>query len=319
MSTGYSNGGSFTNLLGCLRGDVLAAIAPVAGSGPLLDTTCQQTIAALVQHDERDKLIPFQVGATSFAHWAHNNRCQEAPAKVPRGCAEATGCEKPTSLLRHRLRTPQLARRYHRANRGLLPAAATLGSPRCAGRARSSTTRTRASGGADADRRRPASPVRPRASPPSAGSGTCRIGSRLRVKSQSWDDVRSAMPSWVSQPWPVRVSSGTRCPSSRRNARPAMFDLSIRLNISSRSKPPTPMPAAPSAVMVPLARAGDGFDRIAEVVDDAVLERDGPELGIDVGVALDATAVDRALDGEGVGGVVEDEGQLGRRSSRPRT
>ncbi|MEM7409608.1 MAG: hypothetical protein AAF430_05135 [Myxococcota bacterium] len=96
MSTGYSNGGSFTNLLGCLRGDVLAAIAPVAGSGPLLDTTCQQPLPALVQHDERDKLIPFQVGVTSFAHWAHNNACESPPKGLPRGCADAMGCKVQT-------------------------------------------------------------------------------------------------------------------------------------------------------------------------------------------------------------------------------
>ena len=56
FSTGLSAGAYFTNLLGCCRGDVLRAIAPVAG-GPPSAATCAGQVGAWVAHASNDALL----------------------------------------------------------------------------------------------------------------------------------------------------------------------------------------------------------------------------------------------------------------------
>ena len=93
---GYSNGGAFVNLLGCLRGGRLAGIAPVSSGGPPDGLACTGPLPVLIQHGRDDDVIPLRTGLESFAHWAGANACDAPPADLPRGCSEARGCAVPT-------------------------------------------------------------------------------------------------------------------------------------------------------------------------------------------------------------------------------
>jgi polyhydroxybutyrate depolymerase len=92
-SAGFSNGGFFTNLLGCARSGVLAAIAPVGGGGPD-GAACGAPLPALVTHGTRDEVVPFANGAGSYRHWADAAHCADAPAPATTapGCVDARGC-----------------------------------------------------------------------------------------------------------------------------------------------------------------------------------------------------------------------------------
>jgi polyhydroxybutyrate depolymerase len=99
-SAGMSNGAYFSNLLACQRGRALAAIAPVAGGGPV-PAQCAEPVAALVVHGRRDEIVPFRMGRDSLATWAALNRC-ELPHDLPSdGCVKLAGCSKPISFCAH--------------------------------------------------------------------------------------------------------------------------------------------------------------------------------------------------------------------------
>ncbi|HJX65959.1 MAG TPA: hypothetical protein VJ860_18625 [Polyangia bacterium] len=95
FSTGLSAGAYFTNLLGCCRGDVLRAIAPVAG-GPPSAATCVGQVGAWVAHASNDALVDFTAGGVATRDfWASRNGCSTtlAPLAVgPSDCVEYQGC-----------------------------------------------------------------------------------------------------------------------------------------------------------------------------------------------------------------------------------
>jgi polyhydroxybutyrate depolymerase len=93
---GFSNGGSFAHLLGCLRADKIAGIAPVSSAGPPLEQACTGAVPVMIQHGRDDKVVPLSAGITSFARWAHNNSCDAPPDDLDRGCSEAVHCAVPT-------------------------------------------------------------------------------------------------------------------------------------------------------------------------------------------------------------------------------
>ena len=95
-SSGFSNGGYFSNLLGCRRAGVLAGIAPVAGGGPYKDT-CEAPVAAWIAHGSRDRVVPLREARDSFAAWQKRNAC-EAGEPDPEGCTQAKGCAEPVVL-----------------------------------------------------------------------------------------------------------------------------------------------------------------------------------------------------------------------------
>lgn len=97
-SAGFSNGGYFSNLLGCVRGTRLAAIAPVGGGGPVGEPECGDAIPVLVQHGERDPVVAFASGRTSFESWARRNGCDAPEPDAASGCRAATGCSAETRL-----------------------------------------------------------------------------------------------------------------------------------------------------------------------------------------------------------------------------
>ncbi len=75
FATGHSSGGFFSNSLGCQRGDVLRAIAPVSGGGPFGRPTCRGEVAVFLAHGTADPTVPFATGQASRDYWATRNGC----------------------------------------------------------------------------------------------------------------------------------------------------------------------------------------------------------------------------------------------------
>jgi polyhydroxybutyrate depolymerase len=95
FATGHSSGGFFSNALGCERGDVLRAIAPVSGGGPFVfgGTSCTGEVAAWLAHGENDETVEFSSGEDSRDHWLEANGCGETSAAVtPPECVAYQDC-----------------------------------------------------------------------------------------------------------------------------------------------------------------------------------------------------------------------------------
>jgi polyhydroxybutyrate depolymerase len=96
--TGMSNGGFFANLLGCLLGDRLAAIAPVAGAKALPACPAPQPLPVLLIHGRSDKVVAPALARDARDWWARTNGCtgtdQEGHCTLGQGCrADVTYCE----------------------------------------------------------------------------------------------------------------------------------------------------------------------------------------------------------------------------------
>ena len=75
FATGHSSGGFFSNELGCRRGDVLRAIAPVSGGGPFGGPGCVGEVAVLLAHGTADDIVLLSFGEGSRDRWADENGC----------------------------------------------------------------------------------------------------------------------------------------------------------------------------------------------------------------------------------------------------
>jgi poly(3-hydroxybutyrate) depolymerase len=100
FTTGHSYGGFFTNILGCYRGDVLRATAPVAGMPPSAygrgTVTCSGKVAALIIHGSNDPTVDYTrggIGGRDF--WTAQNGCSTSdPVEIaPPGCLEYQNCQ----------------------------------------------------------------------------------------------------------------------------------------------------------------------------------------------------------------------------------
>ena len=90
---GQSFGGLMTNFVGCMRGDVVRAIAVVAGSGPRSDT-CQGQVAAWLTHGMDDESVDFESGEASRDHWIEANHCtMDTLEGDPAQCLNYQGCD----------------------------------------------------------------------------------------------------------------------------------------------------------------------------------------------------------------------------------
>lgn len=95
VSTGFSNGGYFSNLLGCQRPGVLAGIAPVGGGGPR--EPCETPVPTWIAHGKGDRVVPLSEGRDSFSRWQKTNGCDGAAVDRD-GCLVAPGCARETVL-----------------------------------------------------------------------------------------------------------------------------------------------------------------------------------------------------------------------------
>lgn len=80
FATGHSAGGGFTHALGCKRGDILRAIAPVAGS--LLDyESCSGQVGVIQIHGGNDRVVPMGLIRPARDYWIAINGCDKAGAQ----------------------------------------------------------------------------------------------------------------------------------------------------------------------------------------------------------------------------------------------
>lgn len=131
FATGFSNGGFFSNLLGCERPHALAAIAPVAGA---MECTPREPVPVIVLHGTADRTIEFELGAAAARQWATLDGCTEGSREDDLGCRTRSSCthgevslcafpvghrygrsfsEAIVAFFRHRLKTVDSARRLH--------------------------------------------------------------------------------------------------------------------------------------------------------------------------------------------------------------
>jgi poly(3-hydroxybutyrate) depolymerase len=101
FATGFSMGGMFSNALGCQRGDVLRAIAPVSGWGPGSAPAAGSTptcpngrgdVAALATHGTADGTVPYAAGQASAEFWRTRNGCTATSTPSLSACISYQGC-----------------------------------------------------------------------------------------------------------------------------------------------------------------------------------------------------------------------------------
>ena len=95
FAAGHSSGGYFINTLGCVRGDRLRAIAPVAGGGPFGDDDCTGPVSAWIAHAEDDETVLFRNGENSRDFWLESNACDQESFDdtSPEPCVAYEGCD----------------------------------------------------------------------------------------------------------------------------------------------------------------------------------------------------------------------------------
>jgi poly(3-hydroxybutyrate) depolymerase len=90
---GQSFGALMTNFVGCQRGDIVRAIAAVAGSGPY-GSSCQGKVAVWLTHGMDDMNVQFSAGEASRAFWVKANGCTEMTVPgEPMQCLNYQGCD----------------------------------------------------------------------------------------------------------------------------------------------------------------------------------------------------------------------------------
>jgi len=96
-ATGHSFGGYMSHALGCERGTLLRAIAPVAGGLPSGGCAGGAALAVWGAHGSNDNVVPFSAGEAARAHWKAAAGCSDTiapaavgPCVVHQGCGEST-------------------------------------------------------------------------------------------------------------------------------------------------------------------------------------------------------------------------------------
>ena len=105
FSTGMSYGGVMSNTVGCELGDVMRAIAPIAGAGPGFGgfgtPDCVGPVAALLIHGTADETVAFSSGEASRDYWLEANGCgtTTAPVDPTEYCVAYDGCGAGTPVV----------------------------------------------------------------------------------------------------------------------------------------------------------------------------------------------------------------------------
>ncbi len=109
FATGQSWGGDFSNVVGCFRGDVFRAVAPVAANGDYYLPTradaaapCVGNPAVWAFHGIGDTSIPFSLGPRYRDFWVRRNGCEAATSPLAftgamrdDDCVAYQGCGQP--------------------------------------------------------------------------------------------------------------------------------------------------------------------------------------------------------------------------------
>ncbi len=88
---GFSYGGFMTNALGCHRGEVVRAVAPMAATPPM--GACVGQVAAWLVHGEADAVVAYPVGTRARDRWRIENGCGNDGATDANGCTAYDGCD----------------------------------------------------------------------------------------------------------------------------------------------------------------------------------------------------------------------------------
>lgn len=93
FAVGISAGAGFTHTLGCQRGDVLRAIAPVAGG--LFEYECIGQVAVIQIHGSSDEVTPLAMITPSRDYWIAVNSCdmEESDEGVDPVCVAYDKCD----------------------------------------------------------------------------------------------------------------------------------------------------------------------------------------------------------------------------------
>jgi polyhydroxybutyrate depolymerase len=89
-ATGFSNGASMANRLGCAFSDTFAAIAPVAGGHVgFYDCEAEHPVSVIAIHGMNDLIIPYDGNQNNpqvhewITAWAERNGCRSTPTQQP--------------------------------------------------------------------------------------------------------------------------------------------------------------------------------------------------------------------------------------------
>jgi polyhydroxybutyrate depolymerase len=91
FSTGFSNGGYFSHVLGCTHPERFAAVAPVSG-GWLSSWSCtpSRPIPVLIHHGRQDDVIDVAEARRAFDAWLAIDGCAAPPGAQPAGSATSS-------------------------------------------------------------------------------------------------------------------------------------------------------------------------------------------------------------------------------------
>lgn len=89
FSTAFSNGGFFSNILGCAMADRFAAIAPVSGGKLTVPCTPTRAMPVLIHHGRADTIIPVEQARQARDAWVEKDGCREHTSD---GCDWYRGC-----------------------------------------------------------------------------------------------------------------------------------------------------------------------------------------------------------------------------------
>ncbi len=107
FSTGHSYGGFMTNRLGCSRGDVLRAVAPVAGGPPFGGgnaAECAGEVGAVVIHGTYDPTVDITQGQAAVTRYTEASACLTSSVDwEPAPCVlyDACAADQPVAYCEH--------------------------------------------------------------------------------------------------------------------------------------------------------------------------------------------------------------------------
>jgi polyhydroxybutyrate depolymerase len=92
FSYGFSAGGGFTNLLGCVRGDIIRGTAAIASFKSFQDGECKGPVAGWFLHDSNDLVVLIANGKAARDRLITANGCSTTTTNVGDGCVQYQGC-----------------------------------------------------------------------------------------------------------------------------------------------------------------------------------------------------------------------------------
>jgi poly(3-hydroxybutyrate) depolymerase len=93
FATGFSFGGMMSTAIGCEMGDVVRAIAPLAGSVWSGCGNSTHRVAAIFDHAMDDNVVPYSAGEQARNTFVSRNSCSATTVPIgTNGCVEYQGC-----------------------------------------------------------------------------------------------------------------------------------------------------------------------------------------------------------------------------------